>query len=289
MSEYHWQKPIFILGNPRSGTSLLRLMLDSHPRITIPPESHFFLWLEKKYGIWNKEHLDDYLEDLFQSTKFETWLIEKDEIRLFLKSQKIEDYSQLNSLIYYFYSLKNKKEISFWGDKNSLWVEKLNEIKKYYPKAFYIHIIRDGRDVACSYKQLNSININSQYAPKLANQIEEIAVNWQENVECIADLFNSLDSKKTIQIKYEDLVRTPRATLQKVLNLMELDVTENQIQYYLKDKKDIEPEEFFGWKEKLTQPPDVTNIGKYEKELTKSEIDTFNRLANKNLTKYGYL
>jgi hypothetical protein len=264
-------------------------MLDSHPRITIPPESHFFLWLEKKYGIWNKEHLDDYLEDLFQSTKFETWLIEKDEIRLFLKSQKIEDYSQLNSLIYYFYSLKNKKEISFWGDKNSLWVEKLNEIKKYYPKAFYIHIIRDGRDVACSYKQLNSKNINSQYAPKLANQIEEIAVNWQENVECIADLFNSLDSKKTIQIKYEDLVRTPRATLQKVLNLMELDVTENQIQYYLKDKKDIEPEEFFGWKEKLTQPPDVTNIGKYEKELTKSEIDTFNRLANKNLTKYGYL
>ena len=43
-------KELFIIGNPRSGTSLLRLMLTCHPEIVIPPESHFFLWLEEKYG-----------------------------------------------------------------------------------------------------------------------------------------------------------------------------------------------------------------------------------------------
>jgi hypothetical protein len=264
-------------------------MLDSHISICIPPESHFFLWLEEKYGEWENRFLESYLEDLFQSTKFETWNLEKKEVRNFLKTQKINSYAKLNSLVYYFYSLKNNRNVSFWGDKNSLWIEKLYKIKEYYPQAFYIHIVRDGRDVACSYKLLNSRKIKSKYFPKLPDNVEEIAKTWAHNIKKIDNFIDTIDAKKTIQVSYEDLLKTPEVTLQRILDKLDLKFLKTQTEYYLKDKKEIEPEAFFAWKEKLKQPPDITNVGKYKNELTTEEIYVFNTLAKKTLLKYGYL
>jgi hypothetical protein len=289
MSKFLWKTPIFILGNPRSGTSLLRLMLDSHSSICIPPESHFFLWLEEKYGKWEYRFLDNYLDDLLKATKFETWQLEKNEIKNFLINYTIKSYSHLTSLIYYFYALKHHRDISFWGDKNSLWVDKLHKIKEHYPKAFFIHIVRDGRDIACSYKSLNSRKLTSKYAPKLPNDISEIADTWIKNNQHIEHFLNAFDSEQTVQINYENLLMSPKDTLQKVLDKLDLKFLDSQIQYYLKDKKDIEPEAFFEWKEKLTQPPDYTNVGKYKEQLTPEDINVFNTLAKNTLLKYGYL
>src|SRR5690554_1611570 len=117
MSELLWNKPIFILGNQRSGTSLLRLMLHSHPEICIPPESHFFLWLENKYGNWNDAYLEKFLDDLYKATKFETWNLERTELRNYLRGFSIENYAHLISLIYKFYALKENRNPRYWGDK----------------------------------------------------------------------------------------------------------------------------------------------------------------------------
>tara|TARA_R110002049_G_scaffold3795_5_gene27665 strand:- start:142790 stop:143659 length:870 start_codon:yes stop_codon:yes gene_type:complete len=289
MEVFFWNKPIFILGNPRSGTSLLRLMLDSHNDICIPPESHFFLWLESKFGRWDMNHMDAYLEDLFNATKFETWNLDKSALKEFLVARDIKSYAQLNSLVYYYYAITKKRQITFWGDKNSLWVDKLPQIIKHYPDAFFIHIIRDGRDIACSYKALNSKKMDSKYAPKLPNNVKEIAEKWSNSVEGIEGFLQKIDSNKKVQIYYEDLLSAPKVTLQKVLDILNLEFLEAQTKYYLKKKNDIEPEAFFAWKEKLTQPLDNSNVGKYKKELTVNEINDFNRLAETTLLKHGYL
>ncbi len=289
MSELLWQKPIFILGNPRSGTSLLRLMLDSHKDICIPPESHFFLWLENKYGEWEIGLLDRYLNDLFDATKFETWSIDKENLKTYLASKSIQSYAQLNSLVYAYYASLKPKSIKFWGDKNSLWIEKLPKIKAYYPKAFYIHIIRDGRDIACSYKELGKKKVTSKYAPKLPSEIDVIAQDWSKNIAAIDLFFKGIETDNKVVIHYEDLINNTKNTLIQVLNKIGLELTTAQTEYYKKPRTEIEPEAFFGWKEKLTKPPDISNIGKYKKELTLNEIEIFNNLAESTLSKYHYL
>ena len=133
MDKSNRDRPIFILGNPRSGTSLLRLMLHSHSQICIPPESHFFLWLEVKYGIWSLEMLEDFIQDLFNATKFETWNINREELSDFIINAAPKTYSFLISLIYQFYAEKHRGESKYWGDKNSLWTDKLERIRFYYP------------------------------------------------------------------------------------------------------------------------------------------------------------
>ncbi|WP_417214490.1 sulfotransferase family protein [Bizionia sp.] len=284
-------RPIFILGNPRSGTSLLRLMLHSHSEISIPPESHFFLWLEDKYKHWSSDCLDEFIEDLFASTKFETWNIEREALRAFLIAEKVLSYGQLISLIYAFYIQQEGQETTtYWGDKNSLWIEKLEVIKTHYPNAFFIHIVRDGRDVACSYKSLNKKIFDSPYAPKLPNQVVDIAQVWKTNVEAV-DLFLLEKVKPTnkITIRYEDLINTPTEMITKILDKLALHIEQDQLNYFLKDSQDIEPLAFLKWKEKLKQPLDIKNIGKFKHELTNTDIASFNFIAKTTLRKYNYL
>ncbi|MCR9183627.1 MAG: sulfotransferase [Flavobacteriaceae bacterium] len=289
MKRFVWDQPIFILGNPRSGTSLLRLVLHSHDSISIPPESHFFLWLEEKYGVWNDDYFSSYIKDLFNSTKFETWNISKYELIKFLKSEKIENYSHLTSLIYYFYSKKNNKEIVYWGDKNSLWKDKLHRINYFYPNAFFINIIRDGRDIACSYKSLDEKKLEHKYAPKLPNQIAVIAQDWKTNIKSIERFLDTISTDNKITIYYEDLVRNLEMTTKKILGKLNMEFENSQLFYYKNQPSEIEPFEFLIWKEKLLNPPDIKNIGKFNNELTEMEIETFNKIANTELKKHGYL
>lgn len=289
MTTLKWKQPIFILGNPRSGTSLLRLMLDSHSAISIPPESHFFLWLEEKYGNWKSQFLDDYLADLFASTKFETWNFRKEELRGFITASTYENYAQLTSLVYQFYAINTKSNAIFWGDKNSLWVDKLNKINFHFPNAYYVYIIRDGRDVACSYKALGKKKMEHKYAPQLDNDVSKIAKTWSHHNTKLQDFLFENATDRFVKVRYEDLLREPKQTLDSILDLLDLELEKTQLNYFNRPKETIEPEVFFNWKEKLLTPLDVTNIGKYTMELSEDEIDVFNTLAYSVLQQNSYL
>lgn len=289
MSKISWQNPIFVLGNPRSGTSLLRLMLNIHDEICIPPESHFFLYLEDKYKKWSSNNLDEYLDDLFAATKFETWDIQRNELHSFLKRRKITNYAELNSLIYLFYSIKQDKNVQYWGDKNSLWIKKMPKILEHYPNAFFIHIVRDGRDVACSYRDLNRRKIMTQYAPKLPYNITNIAQTWSSNINAIDNFFCKLKDKNKITVKYEDLIFNPQEVLESILRKLDLSFSNEQLDFYKKQKHEIEPELYFSWKEKLTTPLDVTNVGKFKVELKSGEIEEFEEIAKEALSKFQYI
>lgn len=284
-----WNQPIFIIGNPRSGTSLLRIMLHSHSKIVIPPESHFFLWLEDKFQDWENLDLDKFLEALFASTKFETWQLNKEDLKAFIQEQKPQSFAQLNSLIYYFYGIQNGKQATFWGDKNKLWKEKLLTVLKQYPSAKFIHLIRDGRDVACSFKALGNKKMISKYAPKLPTDIESIAKRWDENIKAILAFEKQVKTSNFMIVPYEQLLLNTKDILEKVCDFLGIELENNMVEYYKKKEKDIEPKEFFQWKEKLLSPPDKVNIGKYKQELTTDEIKTFERIAKSPLTQFNYL
>lgn len=287
-SNFIWDQPIFIIGNPRSGTSLLRIMLHNHSQIGIPPESHFFLWLEEKYQNWSLNQLESYLTDLYNSTKFETWQINKTDLKSFILEYEPQSYAQLNSLVYYFYSREKNKHIQYWGDKNKLWKEKLTTTLNYYPNARYIHLIRDGRDVACSFRELGAKKMESRYAPKLPTDISQIAEKWHTNISTIYNFQKRLNPQNTITIRYEDLLMNTESELKKICTFLKINFESNMLLFYLNKKEEIEPTEFYQWKEKLTSPPDVNNIGKYKEQLTKEEIEIFDSIAKNELKTFNY-
>jgi hypothetical protein len=164
----------------------------------------------------------------------------------------------------------------------------LNDVGRYYPDAKYIHLIRDGRDVACSFKDLGAKKMSSKYAPKLPTEISEIAKRWQENIAFLTDFKAKQIQKNTITVRYEDLLLNTEQEVKRLMEFLGLEFQAEMLAYYHQDTKDIEPAEFFQWKEKLKKPPDVSNIGKYKSQLSTAEILKFNEIARKELAEFNY-
>ena len=95
------QVPLFIIGNQRSGTTLLRLMLTCNSKIIIPPECSFIIWLFDKYSNWKPLNSSNFLkvtsfrDDLFECKKFETWHLSKKNIQKEIMLQKPKNYAEL--------------------------------------------------------------------------------------------------------------------------------------------------------------------------------------------------
>jgi hypothetical protein len=193
--------------------------------------------------------------------------------------------------VYYAFGLKiGKEEIKIWGDKNKLWKQKLPTIRKYYPNVRFIHLVRDGRDVACSFKELSSNNYDSVYAPKLPSNIKDIAERWKINVNSIDGFLQSIPANNKITVKYEELVLDAESILQKLCAYLNIEYSDQMLNYQGTNKTlTLEPEETIAWKEKLNSKLDPDNIGKYKKELSTEEIEEFTDIAGKELEYYNYL
>lgn len=285
-------RSFFILGNPRSGTSLLRAMLNNHNKISIAPECGFIQWWNEKYGDWNAEDSTDedrisaYLKDLSSSRKIETWDLNFEYLHDLIYEIQPENYRELSQTVQLQYALKYDKSPEIFGDKNNYYIKHLAGIKSIFSQAKFLGIIRDGRDVACSYLKLNNLETDSPYKPDLPSSIKEIASEWVKNNELIINFSEELDIDQFCWIKYEDLILKPQESLLKISNFLDVAYDEDMLLYH---EKNSEPTETLDWKKKTRQKPDKSNIGKYNSELEPSEIEIFNRLSEDMLKKFSYL
>lgn len=284
--------PIFILGNPRSGTTLLRLMLNNHRNIVIPPECGFAVWFHDRYRniIVNQSAIEQFITSLAKAKKIETWNLDFTKLQDFLIAMKPNNYPELVSLVYEFYGNSIHRSFLRWGDKNNFYIRHIDTIKEMFPSSRLIHIVRDGRDVACSYKALNRSAIRSRYAPHLPNLIGEIAHEWVSNLECAIDSFKKIGWQDVYELRYEDLTSQPSRELERLCVFLEEPYDSEMESYHLKNQSEQqEPVEFLQWKSKTLEQPTTSQIGRYKAELTKNEIEEFEKIAAPLLARYKYL
>jgi hypothetical protein len=188
-------------------------------------------------------------------------------------------------VVYLSYSLLKNKHIITWGDKNNYYINYTNHIKEIYPKARFIHIIRDGRDVACSYIALNNLKTKSQYKPSLPIQVKKIAKEWHSNNLNILNFFEKVDGNLKISIKFEDLIEYPEKIMRTVCQLIGISYEQDMLRFY---QNPAEPLELIDWKLKTLEAIDHTNKNKYFTLLTNKQIREFNSIAQTTLQSYGY-
>lgn len=268
--------PLFIIGNPRSGTTMLRLMLMSHSKVMIPPECGWAFWLYDKYK--DQEcGVSNYIIDMTRCKKMELWNIDRNKLFRYLLESNPKNYADLINDIYIFYG-RDKKDFTIWGDKNNFYIDYIDQIKEVFPKARFIHLVRDGRDVACSYREINKKEITSKYAPNLPDNIEEIANEWKDNV-------NKAEKADGITLRYEQIAQAPAYHLKQICNYLEIYYEPEMLDFHKTDSG--EPEEFLQWKYRNKYPLSP-NIGRHKVELSEYDLSVFNKIAGKELKRYGY-
>ncbi len=287
--------PFFILSNPRSGSSLLRIICESHSQLCVPPESGFMEWWYPKYMDWKKidsrdnQKVNLFVNDLLTSKKIETWNFDRQFLITLIQKEQPKNYSELIALIYLAFGLKNKKKTKVWGDKNNYYIHQTALLHTLYPKAKYIHLIRDGRDVATSYIALKDLRSESNYVPKLTSNITEIAKEWNSNNMVLHTFFKTMDKKKVIRIYFEDIIKNLKQECIRITDFLEVPLEESMLNYYIMNKtQEIEPTETLDWKKKTLEKPDTDAIGKYKHMLSDEEIAIFNNIAKEGLIEFGY-
>lgn len=283
----------FILGNPRSGTTLFRLLLNAHSRIVAPPESGFLQWWFAKYGgyspaMLHKEgYLNTLLDDLLSSKKIEGWSLSRAELADSFIESPPSDYAALCERLYRLHASPAKRDSLQWVvDKNNYYIHHLETILEAWPKAFAFFSVRDGRDVACSYLKINELDSRSPYKPKLPSSILEIAEEWRSNNLKVADFLTQHFPGRHVVLRYEDLIREPAQVLERVLRPLGLDFEPAMLKFY---QHNDEPESTMDWKQKTKGALDAGNAGRYKELLDDAQLEAFESIAGDVLRKYNYL
>lgn len=283
------EKPLIILGNPRSGTSLLRLMLTSHSKIVVPPECGFIHWWHNKYKDWNYLNSSDgkiinqFLKDLMTSKKIETWGLNVDLVKKMIMTILPNSYSDLCLCVLKAYSLKNSNSCIYLGDKNNYYIYHIEFLKSLYPNAKFLCIVRDVRDVVCSYDEVNKLNNDLEYKPNLKNNEIDITNSWYKvNKEMLA---NTKKLPNWYLVKYEDILTNTKYTLQNICDFLDLEYDKSMLSYY---KLSREPEKMMAWKMKTKEKPDKTRIGRYKEELSKEVQEKIIRVSGDLMKELKY-
>ncbi|WP_423818459.1 sulfotransferase [Salinimicrobium sp. TIG7-5_MAKvit] len=280
----------FIMSNPRSGSSLLRVICEAHSEVTVPPECGFIEWWYNKYKDWRIEDIkttrfNEFCIDLASSRKFETWKFDFPAFVNLVNKCLPRDYSELSALVHITFGLQKNKNLKVWGDKNNYYIHHIGLLLKLYPNTKFIFIVRDGRDVAASYIALKKLNSKSPYVPNLPMGIADIAHQWNYNNIEIFKSLSILGKQRVLYLRYEDLILDLKNSCKSICLFLNVEFKPSMLEYF---KQDLEPKETLDWKMKTLTKPDKLAIGKYKKELKREEIEVFNSIAKESLKRFKY-
>ena len=288
--------PFFVIGSPRSGTTLLRLMLTSHPRLIVPPECGFMVWLHPSFGHWGAAEFADpanvarFADEVGRSRKFETWGITRAQVESTLTGHAPQGFGDACDAIYRLYCRHSGKPTATWGDKNNYYLSHVTTLKAIFPQARFIHIVRDGRDVACSYREVMRLGSDSPYRPALPVAIGEIAAQWAQDIHTIRAQFATMDPDATIELRYEDLTADPRRELARLCDWLGEAYSPAMLDFHDANRaQHLEPSATMDWKQRTLDPVSADTVGRHAVLLDDAEASAFVAIAGDALRAYRYL
>ena len=269
---------------------MLRLMMTCHPRIVIPPEAGFLVDLVGAHGAFRggDGELNRFVSDLTASPKFEHWKLPAAVVTEYLRATvKPADYASLVAGVYRCYASVHDADKPRWGDKNNFYLAHIVRIASLFPDAVFLHIVRDGRDVACSYRSL--ANVTGKYAPTLPSDILDAMFDWNRNLRRIRRAFARIGWKRVHELRYEDLVRDPEGTLRKVCGFLGEEFAPAMLEYDRENRtRELEPRDFDAWKRRNRDGIDASAIGRWANELSREEAELAQLAGDAMLRRYGY-
>lgn len=274
----------FIVGTGRSGTTLLRMMLDAHSQLAVPPETNFAPALE---AFW-RDGIDAAVDAMVLSDQWADCNVPAAEFRDRVSERSTLDFGEALRAFYELYAERRGKPR--WGDKSPYYVGAMTAIGRLLPEACFIHIVRDGRDFALS-------TIPLWFGPET---IADAATEWVRTLELARSQATDLPHYR--EVRYEDLVRDPSRILRDLCEFLELDWEASMLDYHLdaearmaaetgelrRPDRVVSPGERLAIHPLIGQPPQQHRIERWRREMSPDDVDAFERIAAAELESFGY-
>lgn len=302
-------RPIFIGGDGRSGTTLLNVVLDSHPDLSVAPEYHFsgcpnagsaalealdvleprsrrfsLSWLRSRLRTRTPESRPLVAEQFVRRSLRAGH--RPDEIRTCVRramkelGRDLDDFASKCHLIDLLgRSLASRRGRARWGCKIMREIRKPQRYLEQWPQARFIHIIRDGRDVAAS-----QITEHSGWG---YGDISEAATKWVKIIE-MARQNAERHAAPMLEIRYEDLILDSESTLRRTMEFLGEPWSDTLLRHEEADHDFFQTRVGHPSRARTQQPLDASAIGRHRRDLTAEQIASFESIAGGMLQSIGY-
>lgn len=268
----------FIVARGRSGTTLLRAMFDAHPDMAIPGESHFvaqFARVRTKYEGAGGFDIDRFAHDLFDHWAFRRWRLSSTDVLDAYEGAPPGDYPSAIRTLYAAYARNRGK--TRYGDKTPSYVLHVRLLADTFPEARFIHLIRDGRDVALSY-------LDTDFGSRTLGQA---AIYWDRFVRAGREAGRLLGTRRYREVRYEDLVRETERVLRELCAFVGLPFDDRMLRYYERSKQLMPTLSHTQHHGNLGKPP-TAGLRDWRRELSPRDVAVFEYLAGDLLDELGY-
>jgi hypothetical protein len=283
----------FICGVARSGTTLLRLMLDAHPEVAIPPETHFVPDLIARLDAIEDPTPSDALAPIRAQREWEDFGFSDDELlERFAGLDRLTAPAAIRAFFEAYAERHGKRR---WGDKTPMYVKRMAAIEGVLPEARFVHLIRDGRDIALSRDERRA-GRGLDGPP-----VDRVARRWKRRIRDARRQAPGLSHY--LEVRYEDLVLDTEPVLRRVCDFIELDFDPAMLRYHERAGErlaELDHDLPIGGGELLPagarmrthrlalEEPRPERIGRWRREMSAADRAAFEEVAGELLAELGY-
>lgn len=273
--------PVFLLSSERSGSNLIRVMMDSHPRICAPHSPHLikvFVPLLPNYGpLTNTDALTQLARDMVHVVEIQLrgWPY------LPTAEQVVDhcDEPSFPGLIRSLYGLAAREEGKsrlFIKDNGNM--QHAPDLVVLFPEAHFVYLVRDVRDMALSWKK----------SPGHPGGVKDAAKMWSaEQAYALHFLSMTPDPARITVVHYEDLIEDAEPQLRRICDAIGEEFSDSMLEFHKGKEAKTSADAAIGWKN-LTKPVMTSNRGKFLKELSVGEQKAIERIAGRQMLQLGY-
>jgi Sulfotransferase family len=282
----------FVVASPRSGTTLLRMMLDAHPQMAVPFETHFVP--ELIAAVENGGGAQGAFDVLHSHRRWGDFHLDADALLDRLRSH---DPLTPGDAVRSFYTLYAESQGKpRWGDKTPEYVEFMRPISRAVPEARFVHVIRDGRDVA-----LSRIKWRQERSGKTP-PVRRMARRWKQAITVARKQARRVGHY--MEVRYEDLVAEPEPTLRRICEFAELEFDPAMLSYHetaaermreidrtlpgTDDRVELDSSQRLAKHEMATKPPERDRIFAWRREMSETDRAEFEEVAGNLLRDLDY-
>jgi len=270
----------FIVGRPRSGTTLLRTLFDAHPNVIVPAECQLIINLYPKYGKvlnWSADGQKAFYHVLYKQWLFDVGPIDKDSLYKSLMACRGENtYSTIIKVVYYeYHSIYGHNLLLAFGDKNPGYTIYTERLIKIFPEAKFIHIIRDYRD---NFVSIRNVDFELPFISLTVSKWKHFVRKFRIAAEHHPGTH--------LEIRYEDFVTRPEEMFRELCAYVGIPFSSTPFSFYKKSSEALKayPKKLTKkYHSSLMKKVNTSRVGLWKKELSEKEI----RMADATVGRYA--
>jgi len=270
-------EPFFIVGAHRSGTTLLRFMLNSHPRLYLPPESEFIpaLFGGAPERPLSRAAARRRLRRIFRLRFAREWMGGPPTLEDLLPGVDAVMPAQLIDALYTAYCRLHGAER--WGDKTPTYTSHMDLLGRLFPDARFVHLVRDGRDVALS--------VLATWGDRVHVDLVFAARTWVRRVGDARRSAAAVDGTRYLELRYEDLVSDPARELRAVSRFLGETFHPDMLEPHRMARRSVADGSFH---DAVRHPVSSERVARWRSAMSARDLRIFEALAGATLRELGY-